>query len=191
VIRGGRDGSEDNRSGPGSQQRVASCEQRGAGGDDVVDDQHPWRPAHRARPEVGTVEPFGAAASGLARAVMAKQHPPARFAPQCAKCSGEQFGLVVASLADMAAGGRRPRDDIDLGGVETSAELLGEVHRQAAAVAVLETNHEFTSEPGELGGGDDAGGRGDRRRSNQRKSAPPAQIDTRFATPCASTVQHG
>ena len=120
----------------------------------------------------------------------AEQHPPARLAPSRGEGPGQQFGLVVPAPARTTTTGGRPRDDIDLGGIEPPAELLGEVHREVTAVAVLQPDHEIAAETRELGGGNDAGGRDDRARRNQREAAAAAQIGTRFGTPGTAVDQH-
>ncbi|MEI6402389.1 MAG: hypothetical protein WCP59_09400, partial [Actinomycetota bacterium] len=98
---------------PGRQQRLLSRQQRGTGGDHVVDEQHLQWPHRAARPELRAIEAFGAATPGLRCAVGAVEQAATRQ-PQLARHrTCEQFGLVEPTVSLAGPAGGRPGDDID------------------------------------------------------------------------------
>jgi hypothetical protein len=94
--------------------------------------------------------------------VAAKEHPPARFAPQRGERSSEQLGLIVPATANPGTAGGRPGDDVDLGCIEPTAELTGEMYGEVAAIAVLQPDDQFFAQTTEFGCCENAGRGGHR-----------------------------
>lgn len=137
-----------------------------------------------------TIQPIVAGLSSLGSTVPTKQHAPTGFAPMRRQRPSQQFGLVVPALARSARARGCPGDDVDLGGIESAAELLGEMAGEATAVAELQPDHEFLGQPDELCRGDDARRGDDGRRRHQCEPTPAAQFHPGFPTTSTTIDQH-
>jgi hypothetical protein len=168
-----------------STQRVGSGTQGGAGGDNVVHEEHTEVVARRTGPERRTVEPLGAGVTGLLRAVRTVEQTAAGNAQLTGDGPGQQFGLVVPAAAHPPRAGGRPRDHIDPAGMQPGDDEPGEMHGRTTAVVVLQTQHHLAGDPFEGQSSPDAivaelGGR-----TGQREPASVAQHLPRLVAPCA------
>ncbi len=156
------DGSPHDTAGSDAEQGVGRGPQRGPGGDDVVDDEHPPIAPVGMADERRTGQPPVAAKTGLRAGAGRSLEQPARRQPQLAgDLAGDQFGLIEPAPAPASRARRRPGHDIDVAagsnpfGDEAVDEQAGEVTRELAAVAVLEPEDDVADAPGERHGGDD------------------------------------
>jgi hypothetical protein len=125
---------------PGRQQRLLRRQQRGTGGDHVVDEQHLQRPHRATRPELRAIEPLGAAAPGLRGAVGAIEQAATRQPQLSRHRTREQFGLVEPAVCQTRPAGGRPGDHIDrhMGQTEPTHHQAGQMTGHRTAVAVLQ-----------------------------------------------------
>ncbi len=86
------------------------------------------------------------------------EQPPTRHPELAGDVTGDQLGLVEASLPPPPAARRRPRDDVDAvaGGDEPVDEQPGEVPGDGSPVPVLEAEQDVTDPTGERRGDEDA-----------------------------------
>ena len=136
------------------------------------------------------MQAIGAGSPGLSLAVAAEQHSSAWFAPARRQGSGQQFGLVIATTVRSATAGGRPGDDVDLGGIESTAELLGQVVGEAALVAELQADDEIFRQAHELRGGNDARRCCDGRGGHQGKTTTATQLGSGLAASGTTFHQH-
>jgi hypothetical protein len=169
------------------------CQQRGAGGDDIVDEQHPERPHGETRPELGRVEPLGPAAPGLWGTVGSVQQPPAGQPQLASHRPRQQLGLVEAALYHPGAAGGCPGDHIDrnLGQTKPAHHQPREMTSHCPPVAVLQRQQRATRHAVERHGGSDAVGVDDGTGGSEREPACPAQVGAGLVAAGAAVVEHG
>jgi hypothetical protein len=140
----------------GGNERGACGEERGAGGDHVVDHEHPQAAVRGAGAEPRPVQTLRAGVAGLGRAVRAVEQAPARHAQLACDGAGEQLGLVEPAGAGASRTGGRPGDDVDRGHRDPTHEELGKLLGRGASVAVLEAEHHLPGDAVERERGGDA-----------------------------------
>jgi hypothetical protein len=139
-------------------QRLLRRQQRGAGGDHVVDEQHGERTHRLTRTELRSLEPFGPTAPGLRGAVGAVEQATARHPHLASNRTGQQFGLVEPTVRQAGPTGGRPGDHVDryLGQTEPPHHEAGNVPGDRAPSAVLERQQGAARRAVERHGGRDA-----------------------------------
>jgi uncharacterized membrane protein YczE len=175
---------------PGRQQRPLRRQQRGTGGDHVVDEQHLQRPHRATRPELRAIEPFGATAPGLRCAVGTVEQAATRQ-PQLARHrTGEQFGLVEPTVRLAGPAGGRPGDHVDrhVGQAEPADHEAGQVASDRAAVAVLQRQQAAARHAVERHGGRDAVEIEHGTGGCQREATGPAQVGAGLVA-CGAAVE--
>jgi len=145
---------------PGRQQRLFCRQQRGTGGDHVVDEQHLQRPHRATRPELRAVEPFGAATPGLLGAMGAVEQAATRQPHLSRHRTREQFGLVEPAVCQTRPTGGRPGDHVDrhMGQTKPAHHEAGQMTGDRTAVAVLQRQQAAARRAVERHGGRDAVG---------------------------------
>ena len=122
--------------------RAAPAVERGAGRDDVVDEED--RPPVRRRAGPGTADPpcaRAASGSGLGRPGQSGRAGRGTGSPLARPDrASEQLGVVEASRASVLRGGRRPGDDVDGGAGRTVARPS----RRPASVTAARALRYFT-----------------------------------------------
>ena len=125
------------------QQCVTRCCQRGAGGHDIVDEQHPQVRTVGARPKRRALQPLGASVSGLSSAVGAVEQPPTRYTELDSDRPGEQLCLVVPTRAGASTAGGCPCDHVDFADSQTAHHQPRQLSGHLAAIAVLEAMNDL------------------------------------------------
>ncbi len=186
TVGSGRYGGTHDARRTGLAQRVASPSQRGARGDDVVDQQDAPAGDARLGGESGPGEAACPVVPGLRFACRPAQQAPAGETELTGDLAGDELCLVETTLAAPLGTGGSPRDDIE--GVagepapeQTVDEQPGEMGGHRPAVAVFESEHDIASAAAERHGGDGAargnGGRpeqGEAARATQHRTGPVA-----------------
>jgi hypothetical protein len=139
-------------------QRLLRRQQRGAGGDHVVDEQHGERTHRLTRAELRPLEPFGSTAPGLRGAVGAVEQATARHPQLATDRPGQQFGLVEPTVRQAGPAGRCPGDHVDrhLGQTEPAHHEAGNMPGDRASVAVLQRQQGAARRAVERHGGRDS-----------------------------------
>ena len=91
MIGRSRDRGQHNRPSADAVERYTRGAQRGAGGDDVIDNEYAQRMSHGSSVERRAVKSVCAAAASLCRPMLAVQHPLARLAPPMRKGTGDKL----------------------------------------------------------------------------------------------------
>ncbi len=160
---------------------------RGAGGDDVVDHQHPPVADVGTGPEHGAGESFPAGPPGL-RAILrgAIEQTPHGQPELGADVTGQQFALVEAALPAPGGAGGSPRDHVDPRVIAAFDDLVddeaGEVPADATPVAVLQTEDHVARPSGERHGRMDTMGLGSGHPPDEGESTGDAHRCTRGIT---------
>jgi hypothetical protein len=176
---------------PGRQQRLLRRQQRGTGGDHVVDEQHLQRPHRATRPELRAIEPLGAAAPGLRGAVGAIEQAATRQPQLSRHRTREQFGLVEPAVCQTRPAGGRPGDHIDrhVGQAEAADHEAGQVASHRTPVAVLQRQQAAARRAIERHGGRDAVGIEHGAGGRQREATGPAQVVAGLVATDAAVVE--
>jgi peptidoglycan/LPS O-acetylase OafA/YrhL len=190
--RRGRQCSPDDAPSPGPSQRVGRRPQRGAGRDDVVDDQDPLASGPWARPEHRAVEAGGPVATGLGQVVaVTLEQTPARHTELGRDPLGDELGLVEPASPATLAARRCPRHHVDVagqhaGGQQPVDEQPGDVMAELTTIAVLEAQDHISGPPGERERSDDVARSGQRHR--RREGEPAGATQHRPDTVTAGTT---
>ena len=176
-------------------QRFRCGSQRGAGGDDVVDDEHGQATARLPGPERRSGQAIGSRLAGLGTAVCPIQQPPAGNTELTSDGARNGLGLVVTASAHATRAGGCPGDDIDVIEPQSANHLCCEHPGCRPAMAELQRNdqlpwHSLESKRGAYACGTaqwavipDLG-------RLQREAAAMAQVIARSSTRRAASRQH-
>jgi hypothetical protein len=132
-----------------------------------------------------------ATATRLRLTVAAKQHSPAWLAPARRQSTRHQFGLVVAATIGASPTRWRPGDDVDLGRIEPTAELLGEMMGKPTPITELQAENEFFGKTRKLRCSQYSPRGGYWRRGREREPTTTTQIDPGLPATSATNHQHG
>jgi hypothetical protein len=168
-------------------------EQRSAGGDHVVDEQHVERSHRATRAELRCVEPLGPTAAGLRSTMSPVQQPPARQPQFACNRARQQLGLVETALHHPGTTGGRPCDHVDrhLGQAKTAHHQPSEVTCHGTPVAVLQREQCAARHPVERHGSSDAMRVDDGAGGGEREPTRPAQVGAGLEAAGTAVVENG
>lgn len=142
------------------------------------------------------MQPGRSVETGLGDAAgIALEEPATRHTDLGRHPTGDDLGLIEASLLAATAARRCPGHDIDVVWSNTLGEQAidqqaGEVVGQLSAVAILEPEQHVTSPPGERHGRDHIAARRQTSGSRERETTRPTQDGTRTVTTGTTSLKH-